>query len=186
MESVKFEILPKLCLNMIVKNESKIITRLLDSVKDIIDCYCICDTGSTDNTIELIETYFKSKSIPGKIVKETFKNFEYNRTFALQACKELDADYVLLLDADMILKRGAKYDPISFKLSLNRGDVFYLFQGSDTFYYKNVRIVKNQLNIKYWGVTHEVIHTPDGTKYQSIEKDILFIDDIGDLSLIHI
>jgi tetratricopeptide (TPR) repeat protein len=180
MESVKFEILPKLCLNMIVKNESKIITRLLDSVKDIIDCYCICDTGSTDNTIELIETYFKSKSIPGKIVKEPFKNFEYNRTFALQACKELDADYVLLLDADMILKRGAKYDPINFKLSLNRGDVFYLFQGSNTFYYKNVRIVKNQMNIKYWGVTHEVIHTPDGTKYQSIEKDILFIDDIGD------
>ena len=43
-----------LCLNMIVKNESKIITRLLASVFPIIDCYCIFDTGSTDNTIELI------------------------------------------------------------------------------------------------------------------------------------
>ena len=38
---------PTLCLNMIVKNESKIIRRLFDSVLPIIDCYCICDTGST-------------------------------------------------------------------------------------------------------------------------------------------
>lgn len=180
MENVKFEILPKLCLNMIVKNESKIITRLFDSMKDIIDCYCICDTGSTDNTVELIETYFKTKSIPGKVVKEPFKNFEYNRTFALQACKGMDADYVLLLDADMVLKRGSEYDPITFKQSLNRGDVFYLFQGSESFYYKNVRIVKNQLDIKYWGVTHEVISTPNGTNYKLIEKKVLFIDDIGD------
>ena len=50
--------LTTLCLNMIVKNESKIITRLFDSVISIIDCYCICDTGSTDNTVELIKTYF--------------------------------------------------------------------------------------------------------------------------------
>ena len=47
-----------LCLNMIVKNESKIIRRLLESVAPYIDCYCICDTGSTDNTIEIIQTFF--------------------------------------------------------------------------------------------------------------------------------
>ena len=49
--------LPKLYLNMIVKNESRIIIRLLRSILPIIDGYCICDTGSTDNTIELIETF---------------------------------------------------------------------------------------------------------------------------------
>ena len=51
--------LPKICLNMIVKNESKIITRLLDSLLKIIDHYVIVDTGSTDNTIEVISNYFK-------------------------------------------------------------------------------------------------------------------------------
>ena len=56
--------MPKLCLNMIVKNESKIITRLLDSVIDIIDCYCICDTGSTDNTVQLITDYFLAHGKP--------------------------------------------------------------------------------------------------------------------------
>ena len=47
-----------LCLNMIVKNESKIIARLLTSVSPIIDSYCICDTGSTDNTVEIIQNFF--------------------------------------------------------------------------------------------------------------------------------
>ena len=49
---------PTICLNMIVKNESKIITRLFDTVLHIIDTYCICDTGSTDNTVEIIKKYF--------------------------------------------------------------------------------------------------------------------------------
>lgn len=57
---------PTLCLNMIVKNESKIITRLFDSVLDIIDCYCICDTGSTDNTINIIKEYFAEKIFQGR------------------------------------------------------------------------------------------------------------------------
>lgn len=49
-----------LCLNMIVRNESKIITRLLNSVLPIIDTYLICDTGSTDDTISIIKDFFDS------------------------------------------------------------------------------------------------------------------------------
>ena len=52
--------LPTICLNMIVKNETQIIQRLLESVLPIIDCYLICDTGSTDNTIELIDNFVRS------------------------------------------------------------------------------------------------------------------------------
>ena len=100
---VKHNTLPTLCLNMIVKNESKIITRLLDSVLSIIDCYCICDTGSTDNTIEIIEDFFKSKNKYGKVVKEPFKNFCHNRNVSLQACLGM-SEYILLLDADMVLE----------------------------------------------------------------------------------
>ena len=52
-----------ICLNMIVRNESTIIRRLFDSVLPIIDTYCICDTGSTDNTKEVIREYFSTKDI---------------------------------------------------------------------------------------------------------------------------
>ena len=44
----------RICLNMIVKNEVKVLPRLIRSVKDYIDYYVIVDTGSTDDTIELI------------------------------------------------------------------------------------------------------------------------------------
>jgi tetratricopeptide (TPR) repeat protein len=168
------EKIPTICLNMIVKNESKIITRLLDSVFSIIDCYCICDTGSTDNTVELITEYFNSKNIPGKVVVEPFKNFCYNRNFALQSCVNM-SDYVLLLDADMVLDIN-NFD----KQILNNYDSFYILQGSDSFYYQNMRIVKNNGLYKYVGVTHEYIDTPPNNNIFSFQKKDIFIKDIGD------
>ena len=166
--------LPTLCLNMIVKNESKIIKRLFDSVISIIDSYCICDTGSVDNTVEIIEEYFKEKNIPGKIVKEPFKNFCHNRTFSLHSCVGM-SDYVLLLDADMIL------DIKSFNKSLLLcADSFYILQGNDSFYYQNMRIVKNNGLYKYVGVTHEYIDCPKNNKVYGFEKNEIFIKDIGD------
>ena len=44
----------KICLNMIVKNESHIIETTLITILKYIDYWVISDTGSTDNTIEII------------------------------------------------------------------------------------------------------------------------------------
>jgi glycosyltransferase involved in cell wall biosynthesis len=173
------KILPKICLNMIVKNESRVILRLLNSVIPIIDTYCICDTGSTDNTIEIIENFFKEKNITGKIIQEPFRDFGYNRSFALNECYKMkDVDYILLMDADMILTGSFLSTPDFFKSTLV-DDVYLLFQGSERFFYKNSRIVRNK-GYSYWGVTHEYLQTPDGTIYKNIEKSKLFIQDIGD------
>lgn len=171
--------IPKLCLNMIVKNESRVILRLLQSVIPIIDTYCICDTGSTDNTIELIETFFKERGISGKIVQEPFRDFGYNRSFALKECVSMtDVDYILLMDADMVLTGSHLNEPTRLKESL-KDDVYTLFQGNARFFYKNARIVKNK-GYSYWGVTHEYLKTGEGTSYGAISKTDLFIDDIGD------
>jgi tetratricopeptide (TPR) repeat protein len=169
------------CLNMIVKNESRVILRLLESVVNYIDCYCICDTGSTDNTVEIIQQFFSSREhlIPGKIIHEPFRDFGYNRTFALKACEQIDVKYILLLDADMIFKVDPSITKTGFQ-NLLQADAYYIFQGSDTFFYKNVRIVKNKLGMVYWGVTHEYVKTPEGTKYEQMDKDQIFINDIGD------
>lgn len=172
------ENIPKLCLNMIVKNESKIITRLFDSVSSIIDYYCICDTGSTDNTISVITDYFREKNIPGIICEEPFKDFGYNRTYSLKQCSELEVDYILLLDADMVLDIRDN-DVDAFKKSLN-ADAYFIFQGSDDFFYKNMRIIKNDPGFRYWGVTHEYLIVPDAMTSQTIDKTMLFIKDIGD------
>jgi len=165
---------PTLCLNMIVKNESKIITRLFDSVSPIIDSYCICDTGSTDDTVKIITEYFEKKGIPGKIVTEPFKNFCHNRNFAMKACVGM-SDYILLLDADMCLE-AKNFN----KNVLNAADSFYILQGNDAFYYQNMRIVKNNGLYSYTGVTHEYINTPPNNKTFGFDKKDLFIRDFGD------
>jgi glycosyltransferase involved in cell wall biosynthesis len=161
---------------MIVKNERKIITRLLDSVISIIDSYCICDTGSDDDTINVIKEYFEKKNISGKIVQEPFINFSHNRNFAIKACEGM-ADYLLLLDADMEVKLN-NFD----KEILQNYDHFYIFQGNDNFYYKNTRILKNdkKCNYNYIGATHEYISHDNNCTSTTIDKNTFFIHDIGD------
>ena len=170
----------KICLNMIVKNESNIITRLFDSVIHVIDSYCICDTGSTDNTVELITSYFQEKKIPGKIFSEPFQDFGYNRSVAMKQCEGIvNADYLLLLDADMIFQIKPDYVPI-LKQKLFEHPVHYVFQGSDSFYYKNVRFAKNRSGLSYWGVTHEYVQVPPNATYGFFERKDAFINDVGD------
>lgn len=165
--------MPTICLNMIVKNESKIITRLLESVVSLIDTYCICDTGSTDNTKELITTFFNKHNIKGVIFDEPFHNFQYNRNVALEHCWKLDTDYILLMDADMVL---------DVKPNFNKKDLvddsYDLLQGSNDFQYYNKRIIRNKLPFKYQCVTHEYIDCPP--KSTSNRLSTLFIKDIGD------
>ena len=83
------------------------------------------------------------------------------------------SDYVLLLDADMILMIG------NFSKSDLCEDAFYIFQGNYDFYYKNVRIVKNN-GYFYSGVTHEFLNLPDGATKKMLLSNELFILDIGD------
>jgi len=168
----------KIALNMIVKNESKIIIRLLESVLPIVDSYCICDTGSTDDTKEIIKNFFDKWDISGCIIEEKFINFGYNRNYALQKCRELiDCDYILLLDADMKLEIGKTFN----KNCLNGMDYFHILQGNDNFRYKNVRIIKNSKEFEYKGATHEYMHVPKiFNKYTTLDNNILFIADIGD------
>jgi tetratricopeptide (TPR) repeat protein len=166
---------------MIVKNESKIITRLLKSVLPLIDSYCICDTGSTDNTIDVIMDFFKEHNITsGKIIQEPFQNFGYNRTYALNQCLGMDnADYILLLDADMVLEIDPMLSIDDFKNNLNY-DAYTIFQGSQSFFYKNIRLIKNKQDISYWGVTHEYVNLPKSSITHSILKNEVFINDVGD------
>ena len=45
---------------MIVKNEEKVLPRILKPMKEIVDKILICDTGSTDRTKEIIREYIKN------------------------------------------------------------------------------------------------------------------------------
>lgn len=146
----------KICLNMIVRNESVNMPRILDSVKDIIDMISIVDTGSADNTPEVIQKWGKAHNIATTVHHEPFKNFEYNRTHALRMAKKTypEADYLLLSDADFVWQTdvGAKFDKVHLM------DHKYLIcQKNKVLSYWNIRLLNNKLDWMYRGVTHEYV-----------------------------
>ena len=159
----------KLCLNMIVKNEADKILRCLESVAPYIDCYAIVDTGSTDETKKTIETFFAAKSIPGEVMHVPFVNFEQARNAGLKAARASPAtfDYILLLDADMVLEVEDKH----FKDNLT--DVAYdVIQKAGGLSYFNRRLIRRDQTGEYVGVTHEYLNVPGG----SLLHGIYFID----------
>ena len=150
----KIDKINKICLCMIVRNESVIIERCLNSVKSIIDYLCICDTGSTDDTVEIIERWCKREKIPGRVEYEEFKNFGYNRSFVFQLAKNTypEATYVLLMDADLTLTIPSNFS----KQTLNENCYILkhrLVNGQMSYW--NIRLIKLALDWKCVGVTHE-------------------------------
>ena len=94
----------KIGLCQIVKNEAHVIERCLDSVKDFIDYVYISDTGSTDDTIKVINNWLKTNNIKGQVVTHKWQNFAYNRSIVLKELKEKNiVDYILMIDADEVL-----------------------------------------------------------------------------------
>lgn len=169
----------KICLNMIVKNESHIICRALKSVRNLIDYYVICDTGSDDNTCGLVQDFFNDYDISGQIFHTTFKNFEINRNEALHYAKQYSSsEFILLMDADMVLQYNL---PVSSILNvLQSHDIFHLYQGSDDCLYKNIRIVRSNLSMEYKGVTHEYLDYVGEPKVYTFDAEDFRILDIGD------
>lgn len=145
----------KLCLNAIVKNEAGRIERMLKSVIDHIDCAVIHDTGSTDNTKEVIQRVFIAHKKPLEILDEPFVDWSQARNAALGSAytSKFDFDHVLLVDADMELvvkdPNWKKLDP-----SVN---VWMVTQFAGPLAYANARLVRRDAKTRYVGVTHEYL-----------------------------
>ena len=147
--------MPRLCLNMIVRNEAAIIERCLASVAPWIDAWVVADTGSTDGTPERIRAFFEDAGIPGELHEIPFEDFSSARNLALAACRKSAApfDYVLLADADMEL---VVEDP-GFRGRLSAEA--HLVQQRSGISYLNVRLVRRASAARYVGVTHEYLDT---------------------------
>ena len=48
----------RIVLISMVKNESKILERCLKSVEEVCDAFVFLDTGSTDSTVDVINTFY--------------------------------------------------------------------------------------------------------------------------------
>ena len=147
----------KIALCQIVKNESHVIKRCLDSVKRLIDYVLIVDTGSTDNTIETIQEWLAENQIEGEVISEPWKNFAYNRTFALNKLMEKDfIDYALMIDADETLVFEDGFNAEDFKSNLT-DEIYNVITNMGGSTYVRPQITSNKKSFEYCGVVHEFL-----------------------------
>jgi hypothetical protein len=101
----------KICLNAMVGSEEATIQRMLDSVVDYIDYYVIQCNGK-DKTQEIIDSFFKSKGVPGFTYYVDWNFPGWNRDHTLQECLKADhgCDWILRMDADEQLKVDDDFD----------------------------------------------------------------------------
>lgn len=142
----------RLCLNMIVKNESHIIQDTLSKLLNKVpfDYWVISDTGSTDNTQQMIIDFFKEKNIQGELFQDAWQDFGYNRTKALEHAFG-KSEYVIIFDAD---------DEIcgNFILPSLTSDSYQIqFGDANGTSYLRTQIINNNKRWKYVGVLHEYI-----------------------------
>lgn len=92
----------KICLNAMVANEARTITRMLESCYSYIDYWVIQDNGSKDGTQDIIRNFFKEKGIPGFLYEIEWQYPGWNRDHTLQECLKADhgCDWILRMDAD--------------------------------------------------------------------------------------
>ncbi len=88
------------CLAMIVRDAEATITDCLASVRPLIDTWVIIDTGSADETRQLITDAMAG--LDGELLERPWVNFAHNRTELMQAARD-KADWLILLDADMVV-----------------------------------------------------------------------------------
>lgn len=101
------------CLVMIVRNEAHVIERCLNSARPLITRWLIVDTGSNDETIEIIED--RLSDVPGQLMQRPWVDFGHNRT-ELMTLARGRGDYLLLLDADEIVVIDDDFTPPHDKL----------------------------------------------------------------------
>jgi len=150
-----------ICLNMIVKNESRVILRCLESVYSILDCYCINDTGSTDGTQELIRNFFNEKGIPGKVIENDWVNYCTARNQAIEGAKEVSSTFNtpwgFWIDADeqLILDPKLNIDYIKSSLFKFDGSNVPVHYGSNEYF--RMQLFSLEFNWTWYGPIHEVL-----------------------------
>ncbi len=147
---------------MIVKNESEVILRCLESVRPIVDYVLIEDTGSTDGTQAIIREWLDRTGLPGEVYDKPWQDFAYNRSHALARLREnKGVDYAFMIDADDQLVVEAGFDAAMFKQSLSK-DLYKVPLRQGLVHYLVNQICSNKVEFRYRGVLHEFIEGPEG------------------------
>ena len=153
---LNFDNLINLCI--MVKNGGKQFEQMLIDNSPFIDKWTILDTGSTDETIDIINRVLVGKK-EGKLYQEPFINFRDSRNRLLDLAG-LDCKYNLMLDDTYVIKENLR-EFLTEVRSDQYSNSFTLFITSDDTKYGSNRIIKSDSGLRYIHKIHEVITDKD-------------------------
>uniref|UniRef100_A0A6C0HKZ3 Uncharacterized protein n=1 Tax=viral metagenome TaxID=1070528 RepID=A0A6C0HKZ3_9ZZZZ len=164
----------------IMKNESKIIKRMLTHVLPHVDAVCLVDTGSTDNNVELAAEALEESGKPYQICLEPFRDFGWSRSLSIQKAQELcktlgwdpETTYGFTIDCDMVLVVSPQFREYELK-----GDGHTIIQANGAIKYDNTRLMKMGHPWKCISRTHEYY---GGGQTSRIPYEVIYIDDRND------
>jgi glycosyltransferase involved in cell wall biosynthesis len=146
----------EICLVMIVKDEANNIKDCLSKVAPYINYWVIVDTGSKDNTIEVIKNAMEEFDIPGELHERPWVNFEVNRTESLELAKG-KCDYRWIIDADDTFEvEQFGFNP--FAHVDKSMDTYQITYRLNSLQYHRAQIVRSDQPWVYKGVLHEYLH----------------------------
>lgn len=160
-----------IALLMMVKNEHKRLHVTLNSVIGYVDSLVIYDTGSTDDTLDILKKFSEKHNIPLRLKQGEFENFATSRNVSLDFADSFeDIDYVLLLDCNDELRGGNELRKNCQNFINKKNTGFLLCQewwsGQYDKYY-NIRLVKAHMGWRYRGRVHEWMKN---TRYENDEE----------------
>ena len=136
-----------ICLNMIVRDEARVIERCLASVRPYIDAWVIVDTGSADATPALVERAMAG--VPGELHRRPWRDFGHNRTEAMHLARGR-GDYLLFIDADETLSA-----PDGFAWPNLGAPAYHLHAEYGATRYSRPALLDARLEWRWEGVLHE-------------------------------
>jgi glycosyltransferase involved in cell wall biosynthesis len=150
----------KLALNFICKDESHIITRMLDSLSKITDLIVCNDTGSTDGTQEVIRKWGLDNNIPTYVFERTFDNFQNSRNYAMQKLKDVIGEigwdsnmtWGYWIDCDERLIIDSKFNKNNIDKDLYMIDTFI-----GSMKYTRNTFFRTSKSFEWYGPVHEFI-----------------------------
>jgi predicted O-methyltransferase YrrM len=168
---LNYDNLIHLCI--MVKNAGPQFETMLRQNMPIIDKWTILDTGSTDDTLDIIKRTLVGKK-NGELYEEPFINFRDSRNRLLdlagKSCK-----YIIMLDDTYVVEGDLR----SF-LNETRGDQlsdsYTLYIKSEDTMYGSNRIIKSDKGLRYIHTIHEVISDKNNVNIV-IPKEIVAIND---------
>ena len=155
---------------IMVKDEEERIIKTIASCQSIVNKYIILDTGSTDNTVDVIKNYCESNNIQLKLCYKPFIDFSKNRNYLIDECYN-ESEYILFLDSNDEVKHPEALKKILIKKLKQKNEALFSLRyewindlgiPNNNYTYCKIGIIRNNIpSIRYNFPVHEVIICSD-------------------------